>query len=70
MRRLIIVLLLLLTAACTQKTEITDDKISIFGDDAIQGDVLPEASETGDIFGDEAAIESGRLFGELGEGEE
>lgn len=47
-------------------TALDIDEISIFGDDApISGELISGASETGDIFGGDAAAE-GNLFGDLG----
>ena len=49
-----------------KKTEIDVEEISIFGDDTpMSGEIISGASETGDIFGGDAAVE-GNLFGDLG----
>ncbi|MBR9680552.1 MAG: hypothetical protein GOU98_01875 [Candidatus Altiarchaeota archaeon] len=49
-----------------EKTEITVDEISIFGDNqAMSGEIISGTSTTGDIFGEDAAVQ-GNVFGDLG----
>ena len=62
----VVVVGLILIAFSGPRTEVDVDSISIFGEEAAKsGEIISGSSETGDIFGGDAAAQ-GNVFGDLG----